>query len=384
MIIRQLKLLKSNSFFLFGARGTGKTSLLQAEFVNNTKHIWIDLLKGQTELQFAESPDSLSGLIEKQKPEWVIIDEVQKVPKLLDIAHLEIEARNIKFALTGSSARKLKKGGANLLAGRAFVYNLFPFTHLELGEKFDLNQALQWGSLPKLFDFSSDQERKLFLQSYVETYLKEEIFQEQLTRKILPFRKFFKLAAQSNGTLLNFRKIALDIGIDSNTVKTYFDILEDTLLGFYLPATEESFRKQQLKAQKFYLFDTGVTREIQGLSNLPIASSQEMGPLYEQWIINEIYRLNKYSGKNYELTYLLTKGGLEIDLVLKEPRGKYIFIEVKSSNKVRESHLLHLTSLKKDFPKHRYICICQEPVARMQSGIEILPWQSVFLELGLA
>jgi predicted AAA+ superfamily ATPase len=367
---------------MFGARGTGKTSLLKETFAN-TKTLWIDLLRGQSELQYSEDPDSLSSIIDKQVPEWVIIDEVQKIPKLLDIVHLEIERRNTKFALTGSSARKLKRGAANLLAGRAFVYQLYPFTHLELGDAFDLALALQWGALPRILSCSSDEERTLFLESYVESYLKEEIFQEQLTRKIIPFRKFLKIAAQANGTIVNFSNIAKDIAIDSNTVKTYFDILEDTLVGFYLPATDTSFRKQQIKSPKFYLFDTGVKRAIEGVSHLPIISAQEFGINFEHWLITELYKLNSYTRGGYEFSYLRIRGGLEIDLILRKPREKDIFIEIKSTSRVRSEHLAHLVSVKREHPSARCICLSQEVEARIIDGVEVLPWQMGFGELGL-
>lgn len=382
MFRRHLNPLKSHSFFMFGARGTGKTSLLKETFAN-TKTLWIDLLRGQSELQYSEDPDSLSSIIDKQVPEWVIIDEVQKIPKLLDIVHLEIERRNTKFALTGSSARKLKRGAANLLAGRAFVYQLYPFTHLELGEAFDLALALQWGALPRILSCSSDEERRLFLESYVESYLKEEIFQEQLTRKIIPFRKFLKIAAQANGTIVNFSNIAKDIAIDSNTVKTYFDILEDTLVGFYLPATDTSFRKQQIKSPKFYLFDTGVKRAIEGVSHLPIISAQEFGINFEHWLITELYKLNTYTRGGYEFSYLRTRGGLEIDLILTKPREKDIFIEIKSTSRARSEHLTHLVSVKREHPSARCICLSQEVEARIVDGVEVLPWQMGFRELGL-
>jgi uncharacterized protein len=313
----------------------------------------------------------------------VVIDEIQKVPKLLDIVHSEIETSGTKFALTGSSARKLKRGASNLLAGRAFVYSLFPLTFSELGSEFSLVSILQWGSLPKLYDFETEEEKALSLEAYVETYLKEEVLQEQLTRKILPFRKLLMLAAQSNGTILNFSKIAQDISVDSNTVRTYFDILEDRLLGFYLPATERSFRKQQITSPKFYLFDVGVTRAIQGIARYPLRTGQDLGLTFEQWIINEIYRANTYTKANYRLSYLLTKGGLEIDLVLEHPLGETIFIEITSSSLISASHLKNLITLKKEFPKTRCICLCQEQQARTIEGIEILPWREVFSELGL-
>ena len=383
MFQRAVNILKSNSFFLFGARATGKTFLLRELFPKN-QTTWIDLLRGETELRFGENPDALSEVISAAPGGWVVIDEVQKVPKLLDVVHREIEDRRVKFALTGSSARKLKRGGANLLAGRAFVYHLFPLTHHELGESFNLLQVLQWGSLPKLYDFSTDQERKLFLTNYVETYLTEEVFAEQLTRKVLPFRKFLKVAAQSNGTVLNFARIAQDLALDSKTVRTYFDILEDTLVGFYLPATEKSFRKQQLKSPKFYLFDTGVKRAIEGVSHFPLNGSQEIGPIFEHWIITELFRYNSYAQKPFEFSYLLTKGGLEVDLVLEAPREEPIFIEIKSTRTVTDRHLANLNALRDDFPKARYMCISQESHARIHNGIEVLPWNVAFKELGLA
>ena len=310
--------------------------------------------------------------------------KIQKIPKLLDIVHLEIEQRQVKFALTGSSARKLKRGSANLLAGRAFVFNLFPLTHVELDSKFDLDFVIQWGSLPKIFDFETTRERKLYLENYVDVFLKEEVFAEQLARRVQPFRKFMSLAAQSSGTVLNFSKIGRDVSVDSKTVKTYFDILEDTLLGFYLYPTERSFRKKQIKSPKFYLFDAGVKRAIEGIAHLDIRSSQELGPLFEHFIINEIYRLNSYLEIGYELSYLLTEGGTEIDLVLSKPNQESILIEIKSTTNVQEQHVKELSSLRKDFPEQRYICISREDTPRLLNGIEVLPWKTALVELGFS
>ncbi len=381
MFQRQVNILKSQSFFLFGARGTGKSFLLDKLFPPN-ETLWVDLLGGQAELQFAENPDKLSDLIAASNAKWVVIDEVQKVPKLLDVVHREIEKNKIKFALTGSSARKLKRGGANLLAGRAFVYNLFPFTAEELGDRFVLDQALQWGTLPKLFEFCSNEEKKLFLSNYVETYLKEEVFAEQLVRGIIPFRKFLKLAAQSNGAVLNFNKIARDVGVDNKTVQNYFEILEDTLLGFYLPATEASFRKQQIKSPKFYLFDCGVKREIENMSHLPITSSQEMGVVFEHWLITEIFKLNSYLRVKYELSYLLTKGGLEVDLVLQLPKEEPTFVEIKSTSNIQDSHLKSLMAVKEEFPKSKCFCLCQQQYPSVVNDIQVFPWRAGLRELG--
>ena len=208
------KLLKSNSFFLFGARGTGKSSLLRAEF-QDSNALWIDLLDPETESQFIASPNRLSEQISQQRrtPEWVVIDEVQKAPKLLDIVHLEIERRKIKFALTGSSARKLKRGGANLLAGRAFLNHLYPLTHRELDSEFDLESTLAWGTLPKIYQLNTNEEKSEFLKAYVNVYLKEEVLQEQLVRNTEAFRRFLPIAGQMNGKIINFNSIAKDLNI---------------------------------------------------------------------------------------------------------------------------------------------------------------------------
>ena len=388
MFQRQLNILKSNAFFLFGARGVGKTFLLK-ELFKSERALWINLLEFKEESFYLEDPDRLSAVIKKNqgKFEWVVIDEIQKIPKLLDVVHHEIEEHGTKFALTGSSARKLKRGSANLLAGRAFVYHLFPLTYSEiyseLGLKADLMEILQFGSLPKLYDYDTVEEKSLYLDTYVETYLKEEIFAEQLTRNIVPFRKFLGVSAQSNGTIVNFSKISHELGIDDKTVKTYFEILEDTLVAFMLPASERSFRKQLIKSPKFFLFDCGVKRAIEGLSRFPLQTSQDIGPAFEHFVITEIYRSNIYQRKKFKLSYLQTKSGLEVDLILTPPRGEDILIEIKSATKVNSSHLSKIKMIKADFPKCRAICICREQHIRELDSVEIVPWTEALSQLDL-
>ena len=243
---RLCKLPKSHSFFLFGARGTGKTSLLH-ECLKGKKTMWIDFLDQKIEDRYARNPGLLfDELVETHRDiEWVIIDEVQRVPQILNTVHRIIENKDWKppfIALTGSSARKLKRGGANLLAGRAFVKNLYPLTHLELGEAFDLEQVLNFGSLPKIFSFDGLEDAtgpSDFLTSYALTYLKEEVWAEHLIEQIEPFRLFLEIAAQTSGQIINFAKIARDVNVDEKTVKKYFQILEDTLLGFILEPVAE-------------------------------------------------------------------------------------------------------------------------------------------------
>ena len=308
MYRRQLSPLKDNSFFLFGSCGTGKSSLLREILENRTDCIKFDLLETDTEKKLARKPESLKKLITAREtpPCWVIIDEIQKAPALLDVVHSLIESTKIKFALTGSSARKLKRGAANLLAGRAFVFHLYPLTHSELGDDFQLNQALLWGTLPKIYDLDTDEQKELFLTSYADTYIREEIISEQLVRNITPFRHFIEIAAQSNGEIINYSKIARDIRVEDTTVKNYFEILEDTHIAFRLPGYSESVRKQQTKAPKFYLFDTGVKRAMEEfqISKLPEGSSQ-YGKAFEHFIILECVRLNDYYRRKYKFSYLL-------------------------------------------------------------------------------
>jgi predicted AAA+ superfamily ATPase len=190
--------------------------------------------------------------------------------------------------LTSSSARKLKRGSANLLAGRAFTYKLFPLTHLELAKQFDLNQALTYGTLPKLLEYEDNNDKVEFLRSYTQTYLREEIQIEQLVRRLNPFRDFLELAAQNNGEILNYTKISRDIGVDHKTVANYYQILEDTLVGFYLPPFHKSVRKRQLESPKFYLFDTGVKRALERSFNIPLNKrSYAYGKAFEHFVILE-------------------------------------------------------------------------------------------------
>lgn len=390
MFKRLAKPLLSNSFFLFGARGVGKTSLLR-ELFSEQRVVWIDLLDPTQEDRYQVDPGSLIQRIEGaiEKPEWVVIDEVQRAPKLLDVVHLLIEApwnrsRAVKFALTGSSARKLRRGAANLLAGRAYTNSLFPLTHRELLDKFNLMNALAWGTLPFVCNATSDQERIEYLNSYTATYLKEEIAQEQLVRKLIPFRKFLPIAAHSSGTIINFNTIARELGVDWTTVRNYFEILEDTLLGFMLPAHTRSIRKQQLSSPKFYLFDTGVKRAFEKTLSLNPETGQQIGPLFEHFIICEVHRLNEYLRRNFSLSYLTTQGGAEVDLVIERPGAKTLFVEIKSTDHVQEHHLRHLRDLTYGRGDIESLCVSQDRYSRRVGEILVVPWQEGFERMGLS
>ncbi len=383
MYQRICNLPKTNSFFLFGARGTGKSTLLLKFKEQLNSNMWIDLLDPETEKELSIRPSKLQEwIIQKGKstPEWVIIDEIQKIPALLDVIHKLIFEHKVKFALTGSSARKLKRGNANMLAGRAFGFKLYPLSFLELDSDFDITHALQWGQLPAIFKFDNDIDKKRFLYSYVQNYIKEEILVEQLIRNIEPFRSFLEVAAQSNTEIINYAKLAREAGIDPKSVERYFEVLEDTLVGFMLPPYSKSIRKRQFQKPKFYFFDVGVTRALSNsLDSLPIPKTYGYGRLFEQLVILEAKRLNDYYERNYKFSYLRTKDNVEVDLVLEKGK-ETVLIEIKSTNNVIADDIRSLKNVGKKL-KARKIVLCREKRSYQQDDIHILPWKEGLKEI---
>lgn len=380
MYSRICKPLESNSFFLFGPRGSGKTSLLKDNF-SHKNCLWLDLLDDELAQEYLLRPKLLwerlnKSLHTQDKYDWVIIDEIQKVPALLDIVHMAIEEKKQKFALTGSSARKLKRGAANLLAGRAFVNHLHPLTSVELKDDFDLQKILKWGSLPKIFSLDNDLERSEFLKSYVNTFLKEEIKEEQLVRKMTPFVKFLGVAAQANGTVLNMSKIARDSGTDPSAVERYFEILIDTMIGYYLEPFHFSVRKRQSQKSKFYFFDLGVQRALsRTLSVDLVPGTYPYGNAFEHFLILELIRLRDYHRKDYEFSYLRTKDDLEIDLIIERPGLPRILLEIKSSESVDNVEIEKLKKIKMDLQPCELWVASREKQLRSNGFAEIGPWQ---------
>jgi predicted AAA+ superfamily ATPase len=304
------------------------------------------------------------------------------VPKLLDVVHRKIEETDLQFILTGSSARKLKKGAANLLAGRAFVFYLFPLTAAELGQDLSLQDALEYGTLPQITKYSNNSDKKRFLKAYGLTYLKEEVWGEQIVRKIEPFRKFLAVAAQTNGQTLNYRKIASDVGVDSATIKNYFTILEDTMVGFLLPAYHGSVRKQLKSAPKFYLFDSGIKRVLEDKIDFPlIHGSFEYGIEFESFIIREIIRNFAYKEVNVNMSFLATDGGAEVDLLISVGTTVKVLIEIKSATSYKTEHTKHLKSFLKDFKKATCFLLYGGDQALNDDGILVRPWQEGIIEI---
>ncbi len=373
MLARLIKPPKSHSFFIFGARGTGKTTYLKTQILSENS-VYLNLLLDRDHQELAINPDSLGERIVKGITKIVVIDEVQKLPKLLDIVHdLSETNKDIQFILTGSSARKLKRGGANLLAGRAFVLNLYPFTTIELGDQFDLFKALRWGTLPKIFELNESEDKENYLRTYVFTYLKEEILQEQIIRNLDPFQRFLPVSSQVSGQVVNYSKISKEVGAAPQTIQSYFEILQDTLIGFYLPAYHSSVRKQEKSGKKFYLFDNGVRNALSRTLDIPInESTYYFGQAFEHFIIQEFYRLASYRNKDELLFYYQTQGGLEIDLIIEKPGRPLLAIEIKSTNSISKDQLRHLRSFAEIQPKSKRFCISRDPNRKKIDDIDCI------------
>lgn len=385
MFQRTLKLSIDESFFLFGARGTGKSTWLEQNF-DRSECLWLDFLDPDIEDRYSRFPKVLENevnyLLEKKKLSWIIIDEVQKVPRILDSVHRLIEKKKVRFVLTGSSARKLKQGHANLLGGRAALFALYPLTQKELGNEFNLQQVLNWGSLPRVQASKSDLERIRKLKSYCQVYLKEEILVEQLVRKLPPFKGFLEILAQMNGKLLNYESIARDVGVDNKTVQAYIDILEETFLGIRLHPFHASIRKSQKQAPKFYWFDSGVQRYLAGSIRSPLVpQTSAYGDAFEAWVINEIVRHSSYLELDFQFSFLQTREELEIDLILS--RGKEIFaIEIKAASTIDPIKVRKLDKLASDLPsKAKTYYLSQDPSKQKIGEVHCLPWYEIFDEI---
>lgn len=367
------------SVLLLGPRGVGKT-YLSSKFLEKIENSYtINLLHHDLYLRYITSPELFRSEIEqkilKHEKLTVFVDEVQKLPFLLDEVHSLIEKnkKKINFLLTGSSARKLKREGVNLLAGRAWTLKLHPLTHKEVN--IDLDRALTIGTLPAIYLSETFPEKTL--KAYVETYIKEEILQEAIVRKIEGFIRFLDIAAQMNGEPINFSKIAQECHVATKTLQEYYSILIDTLLAFKIEGWSYSVRKQILQSPKYYLFDCGVLNALRGELKTELKpKSYRFGKLFETFVVQELIRLNDYYESDYKFFYWRTNTQIEVDIILSRgPSSSPIAIEIKSDSAPKEEDIYPLKSFKSENKNARLICLCTTPESYKIDDILVLPWQ---------
>lgn len=359
-------ILKNKSCFLFGPRQTGKTSLVAHQLSGCRVY---NLLDSPTFTALSRNPGRI-GQEMGPKDRIVVIDEIQKLPVLMDEVHRNIEEKRVRFLLTGSSARKLRRGGVNLLGGRARSRTFHPFVYQELKGEFDLAKALNNGLIPSIYFSDSPSED---LAGYAGDYLKEEIAAEGLTRNIPAFSRFLEVAALCNSRMINFTEIANDAQVARTTVHEYFHILKDTLIGFELPAWKKSLQRKPISTSKFYFFDSGVVRHLQQRSPTR-PRSPEWGSAFETWLFHELKTFVDYI-RGEELFYWKSKSGFEVDFII----GDSVGVEVKGKEVVHSNDLKGLLALREERRMKHYILVCEEKGKRRVNGIEILPWK-VFLE----
>jgi len=361
------------SFFLFGPRGTGKTTWLKDNFKNS---LYLDLLESKLNRTLLASPEKLEKYIPPNYKNWVILDEVQKIPALLNEVHRLIEDKKYKFILTGSSARSLRKKGTNLLAGRALTYYFHPLIQNELDTDFSLSHSLKYGQLPLAYSSSNPGK---FLESYIQTYLREEVLQEGLTRNIGNFSRFLEIASFSQGEVLNISQIAQEAQLERKTVENYFKILEDLLIGLRLPVFNKRAKRKLISHNKFYYFDTGVFRTLRPTG--PLDSESEIdGPALETLFLQEIRAINDYYDLAYNIYYWRSATGLEVDFILYGPKGLLAF-EIKRKSVITNKDLNGLSSFYKDYPQAKCYIFCSTNKQEYHNNIIIMPIKSAIKKM---
>ncbi len=375
MYVRLLKLSRNvadKSIMILGPRQTGKSTLLKQQFpLSEFPHV-ISLLKSSEFLRYQSDPGLLLREFENVPPTIIILDEIQKLPILLDDIHYLIEEKKHRFILTGSSARKLRKGGVNLLGGRARIINFHPLVTKEIGlnKDFDLARALRFGMLPSVWNAKNPQEE---LKDYVGTYLKEEIFAESVVRNLQKFSRLLEVAALCNGKIINYTKIGQDVGISPSTVIEHFKILIDTLIAVELPSLTTGLKRKNIQTSKMYFFDMGVTRTLLKRDILREADA-DWGEFFESFIFQELYAYTSYNRLN-TLRYWQSKSFFEVDFILNDE----IAIEVKATKKIIQNDLKGLTALQDENKCKKYYIVSRDDKRQWFGNIEALPWYE-FLE----
>lgn len=354
--------LGKKSHFLFGPRQTGKTTWIRRVLPEARVY---DLLDSAVYLALSQRPSRLAEELSASRREVVVIDEIQRLPDLLNEVHRLIEARGTRFLLTGSNARKLRRGGVNLLGGRARTRYLHPLTYRELGRHFDLGRALECGLLPSIY-FSDDP--KADLDAYTGTYLQQEIVAEGATRNVPAFSRFLRVAALCNATVVNFTNVANDAQVPRTTVYEYMEILKDTLLLHEIPAWQRSRKRKPLVTSKYYFFDVGVVSALQGRLIKP--GTPEFGVAFETWLLHELIAFRDYvSGETAH--HWRSSSGFEVDFVL----GDHTAIDIKAKEAVSDRDLRSLRALAEEKKLKRYLCVSLASRPRLVNGVTVLPWR---------
>lgn len=371
--ILSLPLEGKSSIFLFGPRGTGKTSWLKTYMPDA---LYLDLLDFSTYSMLSAQPDRLENLIPKDFEKWVIVDEVQRVPELLNEVHRLIESRKIRVVLTGSSARSLRRKGVNLLAGRALTYHMHPLVAQEIGDAFDFTHALNFGLLPSVIQHPDP---KKYLESYVQTYLREEVMQEGLTRNIGAFSRFLEAASFSQGNILNFSEIARELSINRLTIADYFQILEDLMLATRIDVFTQRAKRKMVAHQKFYFFDTGVYRVLRPAGPLDIKEESD-GAALETLFFQSLRAINDYFDFGYKIYFWRTLSGAEVDFVIYGPRGLHAF-EIKRTSQITNKMLNGLKSFKDDYPEAKLHVLCMSKHKEYMGDVNIIPFEAALRDL---
>jgi predicted AAA+ superfamily ATPase len=375
MYPRDIILPSDNSFFLFGPRGVGKSTLIRERY---PEAIYFDLLDFQTYREFLANPSLLENKLAKHDPQkFVVLDEIQKVPDLLNEVHRLIESpKHFKFILTGSSARKLRRGGANLLAGRAYLYYLHPLTSSEIGEDFDFARSLRYGTLPKVY--LADEPKK-YLESYVGGYLREEVVQEGLTRNLTAFSKFLQVASFSVGGLINTNNIAREVYVDRKVIENYFQILEDMMIGVRLPAFTRRAKRQVVTHPKFYFFDAGIYQTLRPTGPLDV-QSEINGPALENLFFQHLIAINDNLKLGYQFSFFRTTRGQEIDFIAYGERGFHAF-EMKMGTGFSSVWTRALTAFGNDYPEASLHIVYGGSSMLYHKNITIHPFETILKEL---
>ncbi len=361
----------TESLFLWGARQTGKSTLLQSLF---PKAIWFDLLKSDIYTRYQNSPSQFREVIlANTANDLVIVDEIQKIPALLDEIHWLIVNHQTRFILSGSSARKILRSGANLLGGRALRYELYPLIQAEI-PNFDLLKALNNGLLPRHYLSSNP---KKMIAAYIGNYLRDEISTEAKIRNINAFAQFLEAAAFSNGEMVNYTNIATECGVSSATVKEYFQILEDTLIGRFLPSFQKKPKRRVILAPKFYYFDLGIANHLLKRGTIEMGS-EAFGNAFEHFIYQELYAHSKYTDLNYAISYWRTTSQMEVDFILGDHE---VAVEVKGSNNVQTRDLKGLNNFSEEYAVKQLIVVSNDPLERLMGNISVMPWKRFLAKL---